>query len=95
MGGPRINYKKMDRLIKAKKKTWDQIGAALECSKSAVVNRAAKIGEQRWRVAPKRIPSEPRKKSHNYLAHLGQPEESTRPLEGLSSEPSNFIESIY
>ena len=95
MGGPRINYKKMDRLIRAKKKTWDQIAAKMSCSKSSVVNQAAKIGEQRWKVAPKRIPSVPRTKSHNYLAHLRHPKENTRPLEGLSSEPSNFIESIY
>ena len=84
MGGPRINYKKMDRLIRSGK-SWKQISIILKCSKSAVVNRAAKIGEQRWRVAPKRIPSVPRKKGYDYLAHLGQPEESTRPLEGLSS----------
>ena len=70
MGGPRINYKKMDRLIRAKKKTWDQIAAKMSCSKSAVVNRAAKIGEQKWRVAPKRIPSVPREKGYDYLAAL-------------------------
>ena len=91
MGGPRINYKKMDRLIRAGK-SWDQIGTALKCSKSAVVNRAAKIGEQRWRVAPKRIPSEPRKKGYDYLAHLRKQKENTRPLEGYSSAPSNYVE---
>jgi len=72
MGGPRINYKKMDKLIKAKKKTWDQIAAKMPCSKSAVVNRAAKIGEQRFKTktAQSRIPSEPRTKSFDYLAAL-------------------------
>ena len=84
MGGPRINYKKMDKLIRSGK-SWKQIGIELKCSKSAVVNRAAAIGEQRWKVAKVRIPSEPRTKSFNYLAHLRHPKENTRPLEGLSS----------
>jgi len=91
MGGPRINYKKMDRLIRSGK-SWKQISIILKCSKSAVVNRAAKIGEQRWRVAPKRIPSVPREKGYDYLAHLRKPKESTRPLEGFATAPSNFIE---
>jgi len=94
MGGPRINYKEMDRLIKSGK-PWEQIGIELKCSKSSVVNRAAAIGEQRWKVAPKRIPSVPRTKSYNYLAHLQRPKENTRPLEGYSSAPSNYVESIY
>ena len=85
MGGPRINYKKMDKLIRSGK-SWKQIGIELKCSKSAVVNRAAAIGEQRWKVAPKRIPSKPRTKSFDYLAALraGFPADK-RQNEGLSS----------
>ena len=84
MGGPRIDYKKMDRLIKAGK-SWKQIGITLKCSKSAVVSRAAAIGEQRWKVAKVRKHVEPRVKSQDYLAHLRKQKENTRPLEGLSS----------
>ena len=84
MGGPRIDYKRMNRLIRAGK-SWKQIGIELKCSKSAVAKEAAKIGEQRWKVAKVRKHVEPRGKSFDYLAHLRQPKESTRPLEGLSS----------
>ena len=84
MGGPRINYKKMDKLIRSGK-SWKQISIELKCSKSSVVNRAAAIGEQRWKVAKVRKHVEPRGKSFDYLAHLRKPKENTRPLEGLSS----------
>ena len=86
MGGPRINYTKMDRLIRARVKTLDQIAAEIHCSKSSVVTYAREIGEQRKKTGRPRTPVEPREKSFDYLGALraGFPED-VRQNEGLSS----------
>ena len=85
MGGPAINYKKLDKLLKTTLST-KEIAKRCPCNAATVNLRARENGEPRVKTGRPRKPSEPREKSIDYLAALrtGFPTDK-RQNEGLSS----------